>query len=176
MELKTNRLKLREFISGDLTALREMDSKPEMHKFERDVPSEADTQNNLNEYIRNQLEIPRTNFKLAITIPPQDSVKGLIKLSRQWDAIREWEVGWAIHPDEWGRGYAAEAAKEIMDWGFKQLNIHRIVAFCHVDNQASVRVMIKLGMHQDGRLRETRWLRGKWWDEYVYSVLEKEWR
>ena len=31
-------------------------------------------------------------------------------------------------------------------------------------------------MHQDGRLRETRWLGGQWWDEYVYSVLEREWK
>jgi RimJ/RimL family protein N-acetyltransferase len=36
--------------------------------------------------------------------------------------------------------------------------------------------MEKLGMHQDGLLRETRWLRGMWNDEYVYAILEKEWK
>jgi ribosomal-protein-alanine N-acetyltransferase len=38
-----------------------------------------------------------------------------------------------------------------------------------------VRVMEKLGMHCDGQLRETRWLNGRWWDEYVYAILDKEW-
>jgi RimJ/RimL family protein N-acetyltransferase len=63
----------------------------------------------------------------------------------------------------------------VIDWAFGELNIHRIVAFCHADNSASVRVMQKLGMHCDGRLRETRWLKGKWWDELIYSVLDREW-
>ena len=90
--------------------------------------------------------------------------------------IREWEVGWAVHPDVWGRGIAAEAAWHLMDWGFHELNIHRIVAFCHAGNAASIRVMEKLGMQRDGKLRETRWLDAKWNDEYVYSVLEREWK
>ncbi|OGO65815.1 MAG: hypothetical protein A2030_05000 [Chloroflexi bacterium RBG_19FT_COMBO_50_10] len=63
-----------------------------------------------------------------------------------------------------------------MDWAFKELSVHRIVALCHADNTASVRVMEKLGMRQDGRLREARWLRGEWWDEYVYAILEREWK
>ena len=36
---------------------------------------------------------------------------GILKLSRQWERIREWEVGWAVHPCEWGKGYASEAAR-----------------------------------------------------------------
>ena len=156
--------------------MRDMDSRPEMHTYERELPSVVETQQSLEESISNQKGVPRTTFRLAITIPPQDSVRGVVKLGRQWEAIREWEVGWAIHPDEWGKGYATEAAWQLMDWGFKELNIHRIVAFCHSSNAASVRVMEKLGMRQDGRLRETRWLNGEWWDEYVYAILEREWK
>jgi RimJ/RimL family protein N-acetyltransferase len=176
MEFVTSRLRIREFVEGDYQALRDMDSRPEMHTYERELPSEEDTRNSLAEYINNKLETPRTTYRFAIAIPPQNEVRGLLKLSRQWEAIREWEVGWAIHPDEWGKGYAGEAAWKVMDWAYAELDIHRIVAFCHVDNTASVRVMEKLGMHQDGRLRETRWLGGQWWDEYVYSVLEREWK
>jgi ribosomal-protein-alanine N-acetyltransferase len=176
MEQITQRLRLREFVVGDFTALRDMDSRLEMHTYERDLPAETDTRNSLDEYIRDQTEMPRTSFRLAITVLPQDTVRGILKISRQWEAIREWEVGWAVHPAEWGRGYAVEAAGKVIDWAFSVLNVHRIVAFCHADNAASVRVMEKLGMHQDGRLRETRWLRGQWWDEYVYSILEREWR
>jgi ribosomal-protein-alanine N-acetyltransferase len=175
MEFVTSRLKLREFVDGDYQSLREMDSIPEMYTYERDLPSEAETRKVLDEYIANQQEVQRTTYRFAITIPPHVTAIGLLKLSRQWEAIREWEVGWAVQQHEWGRGYATEAAWRVMDWAFRELNVHRIVAFCHADNAASVRVMEKLGMHQDGRLRETKWLRGQWWDEFVYSILEREW-
>ena len=175
MELITSRLLLREFVAEDYQALRDLDSRPEMYTYERDLPSEAETRKSLDEIIQNQREEPRITYKFAVTIPPNETAKGLLKLSRQWEEIREWEVGWAMHPEEWGKGYAVEAAGEVMDWAFREMNVHRIVAFCHTGNSASVRVMEKLGMHQDGRLRETRWLRGQWWDEYVYSILEREW-
>jgi len=176
MELITPRLQLRDFGEVDIQALLDMDAKPEMHKYERDHPSVEDTRNKLESYLKDQLETPRKSFILGVTIPPKDEIRGIVKLSRQWEAIREWEAGWGVHPDEWGKGYATEAAWYLMNWGFRELNIHRIVAYCHADNAASIRVMKKLGMHQDGRLRETRWLNGEWWDEYVYAVLEREWR
>jgi ribosomal-protein-alanine N-acetyltransferase len=176
MEIKTPRLCLREFRDSDLQALLDLDAHPEMHIFEREQPSVEETQQKLESYLSDQLEMPRKSYIMGITIPPNIEIRGIVKLSRQWEAIREWETGWAVHRNDWGRGYATEAAMFLMDWGFRELNIHRIVAFCHTDNAASVRVMQKLGMHLDGRLRETRWLNGEWWDEYVYAVLEKEWK
>jgi [ribosomal protein S5]-alanine N-acetyltransferase len=175
MELITPRLQLREFSLEDYPSLREMDSRPEMHTYEKALPGADETSQLLESFIKEQIETPRIGYRLAITIPPVSNVRGIIKLSRQWEAIREWEVGWAVHPDDWGKGYATEAAWYIMDWGFRELNIHRTVAYCHTNNVASVRVMEKLGMKRDGRLRETRWLDGEWWDEYVYAILEKEW-
>lgn len=176
MELITPRLRLRDFREADIQSLIEMDSRPEMHTYEREAPSVEEIRHKLEEFLNDQIEMPRKSFILGITIPPVDEIRGIVKLSRQWEAIREWEVGWGVHPDEWGKGFATEAAWHMMDWGFRELNIHRIVAFCHTDNAASVRVMQKLGMKQDGKLRETRWLNGEWWDEYVYAVLEREWK
>lgn len=176
MELLTPRLRLREFAEYDYPALREMDQRAEFNTYERESVSEADTHHSLVESISSQLEYPRTVYRLAITVKAADTVIGVIKLSSLYAKIREWEVGWAVHPDEWGHGYATEAARHAIDWAFRQLNVHRVVAYCHAGNTASVRVMEKLGMHCDGRLRETRWLHGAWWDEYVYAILEKDWR
>jgi RimJ/RimL family protein N-acetyltransferase len=176
MELIAQRVKLREFVPEDFIDLREMDLLPELHTFEREMPSEAETQKSLNESISSQSELPRTNYRLAITIPPKNRVMGILKFARQWEAIREWEIGWAIHPAEWGKGYATEAARCVIDWAFEGLNVHRIVAYCHALNTASVRVMEKLGMRQDGKLRSTRWMNGEWWDEYVYAILDRDWK
>jgi ribosomal-protein-alanine N-acetyltransferase len=175
MEIITARLKIREFTANDYAALRDMDSREEFNLYERGVTSEDDTRRSLEESISSQIEIPRTMYRLAITVLPVDMVKGVIKISSLYANIREWEVGWAVHPDEWNQGYATEAARSMIDWAFREQNVHRVVAFCHADNIASVRVMEKLGMHRDGRLRETRWLDGTWWDEYVYAILDKEW-
>jgi len=176
MELITPRLRLREFSEKDFQAMLELDSKAELHTYESFIPYTEETRQKLDEYLNYQQEFPRKSYVLAITIPPEDFVMGIVRLSRNWETIREWEIGWAVHPDEWGKGYATEAAWAMINWGFTEMNVHRIVAYCHVDNKASVRVMEKLGMHQDGRLRETRWLNEHWWDEYVYAVLEREWK
>ncbi len=176
MHIVTPRLRIREFVEGDFPALREMDMRAEFNAYERDYVTEADTRASLDESISTQLEIPRTVYRMALTILPDDTVKGVIKISKQQEKIREWEAGWAVHPDDWGKGYATEAAWHVIDWAFRELNLHRLVAYCHVDNSSSVRVMEKLGMKIEGRIRQVRWLNGRWWDEYVFAVLDSEWK
>ncbi len=176
MELITPRLRIREFTESDYQALRDMDLRPEFNTYERDFATEADTHALLDDSISTQLEIPRTVYRMAITIQPADLVKGVIKISTQQENIREWEVGWAVHPDEWGKGYATEAAWHIIDWVFREFNVHRVVADCNSCNVPSMRVMEKLGMKLEGRMREVRWLNGAWWDECVYAVLDTEWK
>ncbi len=176
MQLITPRLRIREFIESDYQALRDMDMRADFNTYERDFATEADTHASLDESISTQMEIPRTVYRMAITILPDDTVKGVIKISSQQAKIREWEVGWAVHPDEWGKGYATEAAWHVIDWAFRELNLHRVVADCHAFNAASIRVMEKLGMRFEGRIREVRWVNGVWWDECVYAALDREWK
>ena len=56
-----------------------------------------------------------------------------------------------------------------------ELKAHRVVAFSHAENIASLRVMRKLGMQQEGLLRETRLWQNRWSDEVVYAILDHEW-
>lgn len=60
------------------------------------------------------------------------------------------EVGWHLHPDHWGHGYATEGAQEVLRHGFETLGVERIVAYVVADNHASVRVVEKLGMRHVG--------------------------
>lgn len=61
------------------------------------------------------------------------------------------EVGWSIAADNWGRGYATEAARASIEYGFEQIGLEEIVSFALIDNAASIRVMQKTGME---RVRE----------------------
>jgi ribosomal-protein-alanine N-acetyltransferase len=63
----------------------------------------------------------------------------------------EIEVGWALLPSRWGRGYATEAARAALAYGFGELGLHEIVAVTRPDNLRSQRVMQKLGMTYEGR-------------------------
>lgn len=175
MELTTPRLILRDFRSSDWAALREIESRQETYYYESVSPSVEKTDAYLQQAQLDALQSPRTRYRLAVTIRPQDQMRGRVTLGLINDSIREWEIGWAIHPAEWGKGIATQAARRMLDFGFTELRAHRVVAFSHVHNAASLRVMQKLGMQKEGLLRETRPWGNGWSDEVVCSILDWEW-
>ncbi|MEO8272737.1 MAG: GNAT family protein [Chloroflexota bacterium] len=89
---------------------------------------------------------------------------------------RQGEIGWSVHPDFHGRGFATEAAGELLRIGFEELRLHRIAADCDPRNSASIRVMEKLGMRREAHLVESELLKGEWVDALIYALLESEWR
>lgn len=174
MLLETPRLILREFRPTDFDALYAIQRRPESVRFEPDQNADR-VRAYLQEAALQAQSLPRTHFRLAITIRPDDAVCGFIGLALNIAEIRDWEIGWLVHPDHWGRGYAGEAARRVMDFAFTELNAHRVISFCNAGNRASERVMQKLGMRHEATMLETRILRGVWCDELLYAVLEREW-
>jgi RimJ/RimL family protein N-acetyltransferase len=65
---------------------------------------------------------------------------------RYWPQFDEIEVGWVLRRDAWGRGYATEAARAILDWGFDALPVPYITAMIDLDNERSIRVADRLGL------------------------------
>jgi [ribosomal protein S5]-alanine N-acetyltransferase len=174
MELQTKRLLLRDFRSDDFTALCILEQLPATYYYERGTPTIAETHDLLQQTIREANEQPRIYFRFVVML--HDDLIGRVKLIRLNAEINEWEIGWTFHEDHWGQGYATEAALALLKFGFEDLGVHRIVAFCNANNAASYRVMEKIGMHRDGHLREALKWRGEWSDEFVYSILDREWR
>lgn len=174
MELTTRRLRLRELHETDFSAIREFEGDAYCQRFEGPPYTEEQTYSKLIGAIEWAQEQPRSHFKLGITIPPDDVVRGRISLTLNNPSTREWEIGWTIHRLFWGKGYAPEAARTALAYLFENLHAHRVIAFTNRNNQPSVRVMEKLGMRQDGCLREALWLNGAWNDELIYSILDRE--
>jgi ribosomal-protein-alanine N-acetyltransferase len=90
-------------------------------------------------------------------------------------ANRCMELGYALGEPYWGRGYAVEAARALIGYTFAEYPIERLQAHCIVENQASARVMEKLGMTREGTLRSALLHRGLFRDVVLYSVLRREW-
>ena len=113
-------------------------------------------------------------FELAIERKEDGKVIGFFGFICQ--DYGQGEMGWALGEEYRGQGYATEAARALMDYGFNSLGLHRIHADTSTDNTASWRIMERLGMRREGLLRGAVYEEGKWVDRYVYGILADEWR
>ena len=86
------------------------------------------------------------------------------------------EIGYVLNPEFHGRGYATEAASRVMRYGFEELGLHRIEAKFMEGNDASRRVMEKLGMQFEGFRRESMLVKKRYRTIGICAVLADEWR
>ncbi len=115
---------------------------------------------------------PRTEYYLAGVINT-DSLIGFARLGLT--GVKAAKLGYAVAADYWGRGYAQEMVRLIVDFGFNDLHLHRISAAIGPDNARSLDVAKRLGMTYEGRLRDHVYTNGAWRDSVLYSILATEW-
>ena len=87
---------------------------------------------------------------------------------------RRAEIGYVLHPDFWGKGIAAEAAEALLAFGFREMRLHRIEAHYMVENTRSRRVMEKCGMHFEGVLQGSMFVKGEYRDIGICAILREE--
>jgi RimJ/RimL family protein N-acetyltransferase len=85
------------------------------------------------------------------------------------------EIGWAMHPDHYGRGYMTEAASAILGIAFGDLGLHRVFAQLDPRNTASAALCRRLGMRAEAHFVEDLWFKGEWGDTEIYALLDREW-
>jgi len=85
------------------------------------------------------------------------------------------EIGYAMSRKYWGKGLMTEAARELINFGFRKMQLNRVEARCMIDNIGSARVMEKSGMTYEGILREHMYAKGRYDDLKIYSILRREW-
>ena len=86
------------------------------------------------------------------------------------------EIGYVINPDYSGNGYATEAVKIIMKFGFEKLGFHRIEAKFIVGNDASLAVMKKCGMTYEGTAKGGMLIKGKYRDIGTCAIIENDYK
>jgi RimJ/RimL family protein N-acetyltransferase len=85
------------------------------------------------------------------------------------------ELGWVLDPAHTGHGYETEAVRELLRVCFDELDLRRVVAKCFSDNEASWRLMERLGMRRElHAVRESLHRSGEWLDVYGYAMLACE--
>ncbi len=177
LSLTTDRLILRDMIPADAEALHRIDGNPAVTRYTSyDPQSLEDVRRNLVERQAEQAARPRVTYDLAVLLKADGAIIGRCGFGVQRPEHREAMLWYVFDPPRWGRGYAVEAAKALLAFGFDTLGLHRIWADCDPRNTASCRVAQKLGMTHEGRLRENYYLKGEWCSSEVYAMLEQEWR
>ena len=177
MQIATQRLVLRDFTADDWPYVLAYQRDPRyLRYYPWAARAEADVRDFVQGFIDQQSEEPRRKFQLAITLPNQRGVIGNCGLRRKAQNDWEGDIGFELSPEFWGNGYATEAARAMIDFGFRQLALHRISSWCIADNAASARVLERVGMRLEGRLRENEHFKDRWWDTLLYGLLRPEWK
>ena len=176
--LSTERLLLRPFVPEDFDAVFAMQSDPDVTRWLYWGPRSE-------EEVRAALEL-----KIAATAIVTEDDPLFLAAVRQdtgtlvGDFVLGWasaqhgtgEVGFIVHPDHQGHGYATEAGEVLLRLAFDELGLHRVIGRTEARNAGSARVLEKLGMRQEAHLVENEWVRGEWQSELVYAILDREWR
>ncbi|WP_238439099.1 GNAT family N-acetyltransferase [Frankia nepalensis] len=178
MPLRTARLVLRPLALSDIDALLAYRGQPETVRY---VPFEPGTRAELLTRLRTDLvgAVPTDEgqaLKLGVEVAATGELVGDVVLFWHSRQHRAGEIGYLLHPDHQGRGYATEAAAALLTFAFDVLGLHRVVARVDARNTASARVARRLWMRQEAHLVENEWFKGGWADELVFAVLEDEWR
>lgn len=98
---------------------------------------------------------------------------GFFRWNRSW---RNCMVGYELARDCQGQGYMREAMAAILDYGFDELQLHRVQAECHPGNPASIRLLAKLGFRFEGTHRGQAYWEERFHDLNCYALLAQEWQ
>lgn len=176
--IETERLRLRPFESGDLDVLFSIYSRPDVMRFLYDEPRSREQAAALLErkMAGRSVERDGDTLSFAIELRSTGQVIGDCIVRLLSAAHRQGEIGFVLDPAHQGHGYATEAGREMLRVGFDELDLHRIVGRLEARNDASARVLERLGMRREAHLVENEWIKDEWQSELVYAVLDREWR
>jgi RimJ/RimL family protein N-acetyltransferase len=175
--LKTDRLLLRPLTGADTDALLVYRSQADVCRY---VPFKPMDRQVIEERLAGMWAVTElTDEGQALTLGIELAETGQLV----GDAILFWhsrehlggEIGYVLNPDFSGRGYATEAARELLRLGFEDLGLRRIIARLDERNVPSANVVRRLGMRQEARLVENELFKGEWSTELDFAMLAAEW-
>lgn len=174
--VETDRLRLRAFRPADAPRVRELAGDEAVARDTLRIPHPYE-EGMAEEWIRSQAESRAAGEEVvfAVTLAADDTLVGACGLVLGSDGMMA-EIGFWIGVRHWGRGYATEAARAVIGFGFRELGVDRIFARHFRRNPASGRVLAKAGCRREGRLRRHVEKDGERLDVECYGILRSEWR
>jgi ribosomal-protein-alanine N-acetyltransferase len=173
--LSTARLRLRDLDPADYDDVRALDADPAVQWWRGALTiSPEETRTFLAEVTAERDRVPRPRWVLGITVPPRREVIGTCWLLCHWPDWLGSELGYQLAKTAWGHGYATEATRALVTFGFATVGLRRIWARVNPGNEASCRVVEKAGLRREGLLRRCEFAAGEWRDLALYAALADE--
>ena len=166
-QLETDRLIIRRIKMSDCKSIYRYMSRPDVVKY---LPEDPLSLEDVEKHQRENLEKP---LAYAVCLKEQTGMIGHV-VFHPYFSNHAYEIGWVFHPDYYGMGYATESAAKVIEYGFNDLKLHRIIATCHNDNTRSYKMMKRLGMRREGYFKKAIPRDGGWVDEYSFAILGEE--
>jgi RimJ/RimL family protein N-acetyltransferase len=174
--LHTERLTLRPWEEPDFPVFSEMQGDVESARWLYEEARDEAASRRLFEIKKAGTELREEGQWMSCAVLAGEEVVGDVSFNWQSAEHRTGELGYFMHPRHAGHGYATEAARAILAWAFEDAGFHRVVGRIEPRNEASGRVLEKLGMRKEGHFVENEWIKGEWQSEAVYAILEREWQ
>ena len=177
MKHTTDRLTLRPMTLDDAEALYAYRSIPEVNTYTyTPVWTSLHEATTHIEELLPKINDPESGFgKWMIVRNDTSAVIGDVFLNKTPEMTGTYELGYIIHPDHAGHGFATEAARTAMKIGFEEWGVHRIYARVDEEHIASAKVCQRLGMRQEARLIENDKRGDVWSNELIFAILDREW-
>ncbi len=172
--LETPRLRLRPMRMSDSADFYDYARRPEVTVFLRWSPHSSE------QYTKDYLRYIEQRYAMgefydwAVVEKESGRMIGTCGFTRFDFSHNAGEIGYVLNPDFHGKGYGTEAAQRVVRFGFEELGLHRIEAKFIQGNQASLRVMEKLGMRFEGYRRDGMWIKNSYRTIGVCAILEQD--
>jgi RimJ/RimL family protein N-acetyltransferase len=181
------RLRLREFRGTDVAARHRVYGDPVATRYLSFEPrSTAEVELIVERILADARAVSRCEYAMAVELTPagrtacgasgtdpDDAMVGMARLAV--GDYRSGQIGFALRADRWHQGLGTEAVQALLELAFVRLRLHRVWGARSPSNEASARLMTRLGMLEEGRIRDHVFVRGAWRDSVVHSILEDEW-
>ena len=172
--VRTARLSLREFVKSDFDAVHAYSSDPRVTRYLFFGPRDQQgTAEYLEGLLASQHERPRTRFELAVEEIASGRVIGACDLSLIERNVVD--LGYMLGAQDWGKGFATEIALALIDAAFFDLRADRVISTVDINNDASIRVLEKIGMRWEAVFRKHRRAKNRWWDCHLFVLPREVW-
>ncbi|MGZ4535132.1 MAG: GNAT family N-acetyltransferase [Nocardioidaceae bacterium] len=173
----TERMRLRGYRFEDFDAFHDLHGREDVARYlpweTRDEPA---SRRALGQHQTRQLDKEGDGLTLAGFDLETGRLVGEFVLILRSVEHRGGEVGYVVHPDFQGKGYATEGAAHMLGIAFEVLDLRRVIARIDARNTGSAAVLTRLGMRHEAHLVENELFKGEWSDEDDFAILQREWR
>lgn len=173
MRFQTSRLLIRPVQISDTESIFAYRSDALVNQFQGWIPKSRDE---VHSWIEKNPAVPDrsgTWFQWAMIAMETDLLIG--DLGVHFKDEKQCEIGCTLNEQFQGKGFATEACTRILQYLFADRNKHRITASVDPLNSASVSLLDRLGFRKEAHFKESLYIHGRWVDDVIYALLQREW-